>query len=99
MAAHYAAGVRNPSKACRSVGALYPSLPIECRRAGNEVLDELREAFIKGDAEIDWMHPSYRDLVIDELARDAHLQQAFLSSTGLGGIKLAISDTGGASGD
>jgi len=73
--------------------------PIECRRAGGEVLDELREAFIKGDAEVDWMHPSYRDLVIDELARDGCLQQSFLSSTGLGGIKLAISDTGGASGD
>ena len=73
--------------------------PSECRRAGGEALDELREAFIKGDTEVDWMHPSYRDLVIDELARDGCLQQSFLSSTGLGGIKLAISDTGGAGGD
>ena len=80
--------------------ALYAGrCPVECRRAGGEVLDELREAFIKGDAEVDWMHPSYRDLVIDELARASGLQQSFLSSTGLGGIKLAISDTGGACGD
>jgi hypothetical protein len=48
---------------------------------------------------IDWIHPSCRDLVIEELAREHDLQSKFLGSMSLQGIKLAISDSGGATGD
>ena len=85
-------------RAC--VFASYDShCPLDERRPAAEVFDELRESFVTGEEEIDWMHPSYRDLVIDELSADAGLQHEFLSSMGLSGIKLAISDTGGEEGD
>jgi hypothetical protein len=48
---------------------------------------------------IDWIHPSCRDLVIEELAKEHDLQSKFLESMSLQGIKLAISDSGGAVGD
>jgi hypothetical protein len=49
-------------------------------------------------ARIDWMHPSYRDLVIDELARNGALRRRFLRSAGLEGVRLALSVSGGAEG-
>ncbi len=48
---------------------------------------------------IDWIHPSCRDLVIEELSTQPDLQTTFLQSMSLQGIKLAISDSGGATGD
>ncbi len=47
---------------------------------------------------IDWMHPSYRDLVIDELHQHATLRKKFLTHAGLGGLSLALSTAGGAEG-
>lgn len=47
---------------------------------------------------IDWMHPSYRDLVIDELHQHAALRKRFLAHAGLGGLSLALSTAGGAQG-
>ena len=47
---------------------------------------------------VSWIHPSYRDLVIEELSSDPALKLQFLRDTNLEGIKLAISDTGGAAG-
>jgi hypothetical protein len=47
---------------------------------------------------IDWMHPSYRDLVIDELHQNATLRKKFLAHAGLGGLSLALSAAGGAQG-
>src|SRR5271169_4917191 len=47
---------------------------------------------------IDWMHPSYRDLVIDELQQHATLRKKFLAHAGLGGLSLALSAAGGAQG-
>ena len=68
------------------------------RRPSEEVFEELRESFVKGITYVDWMHPSYRDLVIEELSNDQTLKIAFLDKMGLPGIKLAVSDTGGALG-
>lgn len=68
------------------------------RRPAEEVFQELKEAFVKGTNYVDWMHPSYRDLVIEELSRDESLKLAFLDRMGIPGIKLAVSDTGGALG-
>jgi hypothetical protein len=65
------------------------------------ILEHLTEAFVKvrktdfGGRMIDWIHPSYRDLVIEELVQNADLRNTFLRRASLEGIKLAVSDTGG----
>jgi hypothetical protein len=48
---------------------------------------------------IAWVHPTWRDLVIDRLAGDARLRQHFLSHCGPHGIALALSTSGGAEGE
>lgn len=70
-----------------------------------ESLDDLRGSFLRRRkepyhvSEYDWIHPSYRDLVIEELARDPDLLLAFLRNCSLEGIKLAISEAGGYEGE
>lgn len=66
----------------------------------SEILDELIEAFVvvRGNA-IDWIHPSYRDLVIEELGADASLRSTILASISLNGLKVAVSDTSGVRGE
>jgi hypothetical protein len=64
------------------------------------ILDELREAFLTVTGHyVDWIHPSYRDLVIEELAADDALRQRVLSSITLSGLKVAVSDTSGPRGE
>jgi len=41
---------------------------------------------------VDWIHPSYRDLVVEELASNPALRKSFLDGMGLEGIKLALSE-------
>ncbi len=48
---------------------------------------------------IDWIHPSYRDLVIDELEKNEASAIYFLERCSATGIQLALSVAGGASGD
>jgi hypothetical protein len=48
---------------------------------------------------VDWVHPSWRDLVIEELAADAELRRRFLAHCGVDGASLALSDGGGATGE
>jgi hypothetical protein len=65
------------------------------------IMDHLTEAFVKvrttdfGGKVVDWIHPSYRDLVIEELIQNADLRNTFLRRASLEGVKLAVSDTGG----
>lgn len=47
---------------------------------------------------IGWMHPSYRDLVIDELSADYQWRRIFLQEMNEEGVSLALSDSGGRSG-
>jgi hypothetical protein len=47
---------------------------------------------------IDWIHPSYRDVVIEELSAATPLRERFLHTMTLPGLKLAISDSGGTTG-
>jgi hypothetical protein len=47
---------------------------------------------------VKWIHPSYRDLVIDELALDRGLRSRFLEAANLEGIKLCVSQAGGIEG-
>jgi hypothetical protein len=78
-----------------------------CPEEGHEpfkaVMDHLTEAFVKvrksqypwGGPMVDWIHPSYRDLVIEELIQESGLRNTFLRRASLEGVKLAVSDTGG----
>lgn len=77
--------------------------PDEGHEPFKEVMDHLTEAFVKvrksqytwGGPMVDWIHPSYRDLVIEELIQESALRNAFLRRASLEGVKLAVSDTGG----
>ena len=74
------------------------------------LLDELDEAFIKitkfpralhdryGAGRISWVHPSYRDLVIDFVSKDRPMRLQYLRKGGLPAIALALSQEGGATG-
>jgi hypothetical protein len=68
----------------------------------SEILDELTEAFvaIKRTTRryVEWIHPSYRDLVIEQLRDGGSLKSEFLNRMSISGIKLALSDTGGSTG-
>ncbi|HEY2317209.1 MAG TPA: hypothetical protein VGH67_02845 [Solirubrobacteraceae bacterium] len=46
-----------------------------------------------------WVHPTWRDLVIERLAGDAELRRHFLACCGPHGIVLALSTEGGAAGE
>jgi hypothetical protein len=46
-----------------------------------------------------WVHPTWRDLVIERLAGDADLRHRFLARCGPHGIALALSTSGGAEGE
>lgn len=63
----------------------------------------LEEGFLQqhtkfGFPAIEWIHPSYRDLVINELEKDEATATQFLSKCSLPGIRLALSVAGGATG-
>jgi hypothetical protein len=69
----------------------------------SEALDDLLGTFLKAalglEGWIDWIHPSYRDLVIDELSSDIELQVSFLQRVSVRGVQLALSQAGGIRGE
>ena len=66
-----------------------------------ELLDRLTDHFVRlvPPARVAWVHPSWRDLVVAELAEDAPARRAFLERSGLEGVLLAVSVAGGAAGE
>ena len=48
---------------------------------------------------VDWVHPSWRDLVIESLAEDAATRRHFLARCGVDGAAVALSGFGGAAGE
>jgi hypothetical protein len=48
---------------------------------------------------VDWVHPSWRDVVIDALAEDPGERRRFLRACGVDGAVLALSSGGGAAGE
>ena len=70
--------------------------------AFNEIIEDLEGTFLKSRggalSYVDWIHPSYRDLIIEELARDLPRQRKFIRRASPAGLKLAISESGGQSG-
>jgi len=66
----------------------------------NELIDRLTDHFLRvTPLGIGWVHPSWRDLVIDELREDPQARQRFLSVCGVDGATLALSSAGGAAGE
>jgi hypothetical protein len=68
-----------------------------------DVIDELMEAFIRvykiTSAEyVSWIHPSYRDLVVEEISHDISVSKRLLEFASIDIIKLALSDAGGTEG-
>jgi hypothetical protein len=47
----------------------------------------------------DWIHPSQRDLVIDQLSASPDMSAHYLKHGGIAAISLALSESGGASGE
>jgi len=79
--------------------------PGSAETAFSEGMDELLGTFLRrspyrleGEG-IEWIHPSYRDLVIDELASDPSRVLIFLQRVSIAGVKLALSQAGGAGGE
>jgi hypothetical protein len=66
-----------------------------------EVVDRLTDHSLRvtDTLKVDWVHPSWRDLVIDRLRGDDEERQAFLRRCTVEGLLLALSSGGGASGD
>lgn len=65
-----------------------------------ELIDRLTDHFLRiTPLGIGWVHPSWRDLVIDELRESQNARQAFLAACGIYGVMLALSQEGGAAGE
>lgn len=58
----------------------------------------LRNGTILPAMAVDWIHPSYRDLVIEELERDAPASGHFLQNCSWEGLQLTLSIAGGEKG-
>ncbi len=87
--------------------ARYDALcPPDVQQPHKRVLDELTEAFVRKSSglfaddpgQIHWIHPSCRDLAIDELSKDTRDRQRFLTNCSDVGLALATSLAGGAEG-
>jgi hypothetical protein len=66
----------------------------------DELTDRLTDHFLRVTSlGIGWVHPSWRDLVIDQLRADASARHRFLSAAGVDGLMLAVSRQGGRGGE
>jgi len=69
-------------------------------RPPGELIDRLTDHFLRiTPLGIGWVHPSWRDLVIEELRGDPAARQRFLATCGVHGATLALSVEGGAAGE
>ncbi len=70
-------------------------------RAPAELIDRLTDHFLRviDPSRVGWVHPSWRDLVIEELATDTDGRRAFLRDCSVEGFLLALSTGGGVTGE
>jgi hypothetical protein len=69
-------------------------------RPPHELIDRMTDHFLRiSSLGIDWVHPSWRDLVIDELGADRDARRRFLGACGPYGALLALSRGGGKEGE
>jgi hypothetical protein len=71
------------------------------RQQPEQLVDRLTDHFLRlvNEGGVTWVHPSWRDLVIDELVGDRVARQKFLRACSIEGILLAVSTAGGATGE
>lgn len=78
------------------------------RREGNvteesfgKAVEDLTGTFLRTRyaGSLDWIHPSYRDVVIDEVSEDAETQVKFVRTATAQGLALALSTEGGEAGE
>jgi hypothetical protein len=69
-------------------------------RPPSELIDRLTDHFLRiTPLGIGWVHPSWRDLVINELREDTAARRRFLDACALHGTMLALSQDGGIAGE
>jgi hypothetical protein len=70
-------------------------------RAPSELVDRLTDHFVRlvEPANVAWVRPSWRDVVIEELVRDRDARRKFLRDSSLEGLLLALSSAGGQAGE
>src|SRR4051794_14360162 len=69
-------------------------------RAPAELMDRLADHFLRvHDAKVSWVHPSWRDLVIDQLVLDRAARRRFVAHAELDGVLLAVAVAGGRAGE
>ena len=69
-------------------------------RPPGELIDRLTDHFLRvTPLGIGWVHPSWRDLVINELREDTAARRRFLDACALHGTMLALSQEGGVAGE
>jgi hypothetical protein len=69
-------------------------------RAPAEEVERLTDHFLRRIGQrLTWVHPSWRDLVIADLAADGERRRAFLHGCGVQGMMLALSVGGGVRGE
>jgi hypothetical protein len=69
-------------------------------RAPAELVDRLTDHFLRVEEHrISWVHPSWRDLVIEQLRADGGARQRFLQCCSVHGVLLALSVAGGSGGE
>ncbi len=69
-------------------------------RPPSELIDRLTDHFLRvTPLGIGWVHPSWRDLVINELREDTDARRRFMEACGLHGAMLALSTEGGVGGE
>jgi hypothetical protein len=69
-------------------------------RAPAELMDRLADHFLRAhEAKVSWVHPSWRDLVIDQLVLDRAARRRFLARAELDGVLLALAVGGGRAGE
>jgi hypothetical protein len=66
-----------------------------------EIADRLTDHFLRivPPSSATWVHPSWRDLVIDRLAADPEARRCFLERCSIDGVLLALSHGGGRAGE
>jgi hypothetical protein len=70
-------------------------------RTVTDQLDLLADHFVRvgADDRVTWVHPSWRDLVIEYVARGADVRRRFLERCSIDGLLLALSTGGGTEGE
>lgn len=79
--------------------------PVEDQAAFNEIKYDLLEGFIREEGTggldgvegtmLDWIHPSCRDLLIDEMAASPHLRHHYLRHMSIEGLTVSLGTAGG----